>query len=359
MIVNLHGGDIYSFARRTGRSYDEIIDFSASINPLGPPESVLRAVRDNLGMVMHYPDPEMVEFREAVSQWRGVPFESVVPGNGSTEIIYLIMSFLHPRRVLIPAPDFSEYEKAARLGGATLFGHINLYEDMDAYINRRTLESMPFYDMVFVSNPNNPTGRFFTPHEMEKMINVVKNTGTYLVVDEAFVDFTGEESLSKFVLENPNLIVLSSLTKFYAIPGLRIGFGVMHPNLAKMVFRYKEPWSVNTLAMAAGKAAIGDDKFREKTLEFMKSEKEFFEDSLEKRGITFYPSSTNYYLLRHESAEQLADFLETKGILVRRCGNFEELGPEYIRVSVKSRGDNLRLFEEIDSYERHSGSRNT
>jgi len=352
-----HGGDIYAASRELGIAADKIVDFSASINPLGVPKSVRAEIIAHLGHLRHYPDPSATDLAREIARSIGVDEESILCGNGSTELIYLVVRALQPKRVLIPAPTFSEYERACIVGsplkknctGKASLDYFDLTEKNRYEIKHSEfINAMTGHDMAFICNPNNPTGGLVKKSEMLRIAKAARKTGCYLVVDEAFIDFIPRESVVTEVKNNPYLIVLRSLTKFYALSGLRIGYAVIHPKLSGAVKRIKEPWTVNTLAQLAGITALKDTDYATKTFRIIEEEKAHLETGLKKMGITYYPSRINFYLLKLENAGDAVSNLRTKGILARDCSNFRGLNNSHIRIAVRSRNENSRLLRELE-----------
>jgi threonine-phosphate decarboxylase len=355
-----HGGNIYFLAERLGIRESAVIDFSASINPLGVPRSVLSVLSEQMKYLINYPDPETKKLRVKIAEHTGTDPESVICGNGSTELIYLIVRALGPRRVLIPAPTFSEYERAVKCVGAeTIYLPLkkeNRFDlDADEFIsamcgamnNPLTIHDSRPFDMAFLCNPNNPTGRLIQKGDMLKIAEAARDMGCVLVVDEAFIDFCPGASIIGEVSTNPYLIVLRSLTKMYALSGLRVGYTVLPSALSDAVREAKEPWTVNSLAQIAGVAALDDDAYRVETFSVIEKEKRVLEEGFGRMGISYLSSSANYYLLQMEKAPEVAAHLREKRILVRECSNFVGLDSSYIRVAVKSESDNRQLIEEI------------
>ena len=350
-----HGGNIYRLADALGVAEAKVIDFSASINPLGPPRSVLAAMRRQIGGISNYPDPDAKRLRLAIAEAKGIGPDSVVCGNGSTELIYLMTRALRPRTVLIPAPTFSEYERACRSAGVgrTIAHELRKREffdlDPDTFIRAMAGEN-PFSkpcDMAFICNPNNPTGRLVGREDMKRIAAAAGAVKCVLIVDEAFIDFCEGASVIDEVRGNPYLVVLRSLTKFYALSGLRVGYAVLPPAMVEKVAEAKEPWTVNSLAQIAGVAALGDREYASLALDTIWEGKKRLEEGFTRLGIPFLPSEANFYLLHLEDAGAVADHLKRKGILVRDCSDFAGLDQRYIRVAVKSRRDNARLLKEI------------
>jgi threonine-phosphate decarboxylase len=351
-----HGGDIYAASRELGIAADKVIDFSASINPLGVPKSVRAEIIAHLSHLRHYPDPSATDITREIARSIGVDEESIVCGNGSTELIYLVVRMLQPRRVLIPAPTFSEYERACIISaplnrnnsGKSSLDFFDLSEK-NKYMTdpHEFIDAMAGHDLAFICNPNNPTGALVRKSDMLRIAEAAREMRCYLVVDEAFIDFIPRESVVKEVNNNPYLIVLRSLTKFYALSGLRIGYAVIHPELSGAIKRIKEPWTINTLAQLAGIAALKDRDYATKTFRIIKEGKAHLEMGLIKMGITYYPSRINFYLLKLGNAGDAVSNLRTKGILVRDCSNFRGLNNSHVRIAVRSRSENGRLLREL------------
>ena len=343
-----HGGDVYQASAETGIPVGDIVDFSASINPLGVPEPAARAIRENIGLLVHYPDPFADGFSRTMAEHLGVAPKAVICGNGSTELIYLLARVFRPQHVLVLAPTFSEYERACLMThGSSCVRHVLSPRDGYALDPVSFIDSLAGCDMAFLCNPNNPTGRLLEREAVLEIARAANRGNCLLVLDEAFIDFTPDQSLVRGVEKNPNLIVLRSLTKFYALSGLRIGYGVFPDALARRIRGHKEPWSVNTLAQKAAAAAIGDAAYRERTMALIPGEKDFLEKGFRAIGIEYVPSSANYYLLRMEQGLGIVPALRKKGILVRDCSNFAGLDGSCIRVAVRSRQENSRLLAEL------------
>ena len=391
--MNEHGGNIYRLAEELGLPESKIIDFSASINPLGVSKRVGDKIKKGLKDLSHYPDPDTKELRGKIAQYHDIEPETLLCGNGSTELIYLVPRAFKPEKVLIPSPTFSEYERAVvssqspenpglapRSGaGRTQIKFLNLEKENgfeirpDEFITAMAGKSScvteiqnsnpplpPFTkgginkpcDMAFLCNPNNPTGRLLKKNDVFEIAEAAKKLKCLLIVDEAFIDFHPEESMIKDTHDNPYLIVLRSMTKFYALTGLRVGYGVFPSYLINKLKEFKEPWTVNTLAQKAAMAAIGDNEYIGKTLRLIKSEKDFLENGFRRIGVEFFPSDANFYLLKFNNANEIILSLLKKGILVRDCSNFKGLNGSYIRIAVKSREDNMQLLGELSLWQK-------
>ena len=348
-----HGGNIYYYSRKYGIPERDILDFSASINPLGPPESALKALAQAVPSLVNYPDPDCTALREALSARMGVDGGSIVFGNGSTELIYLLPRALAPKKVLVTAPGFSDYERAARLAGCEVL-YLTLREenrfepDMDAL--RGALEGIGLF---FLCNPNNPTGALLKKDAVREITGIASGMGVTTCVDEAFMDFVPGESVVGEAAEQDGVAVLRNFTKFYAMPGLRLGYLVAGPGLAEKLRRAQEPWSVNTLAQAAAAAALSDAGFARASLRLMDAEREYLCRALSGLpGLEPFPASANFILVKLKgiASAELAEALARRGILVRDCGNFRGLDGEFVRVAVRTRSEDERLVEALESF---------
>ena len=361
-----HGGNIYRLAEKLGIQERKVVDFSASVNPLGVSKQIKAEIRRHLKYLPHYPDPEAKKLRKRLAQYHGINPETILCGNGSTELIYLITRALKPRKVLIPVPTFSEYERAVLTAEnkerrAVIEFYIlkekNGFEiNPDEFITDLKGERDPSpiaphsshsFDMAFLCNPNNPTGRLLRREDVIKIAGAARDLRCYLIVDEAFMDFCPEETIIKYVESNPYLIVLRSMTNFYALAGLRIGYGVFPQDLVERLKGYKEPWTVSSLAQRAAAVAIRDKTYKKETFTLLRQEKRFLEKNIKKLGIEFFPSDTNFYLLKISNADEISDGLQLKGMLVRDCSDFRGLDRTYLRISVKSHKENAILIKEL------------
>ncbi len=344
-----HGGNIYRYAEKFNISESWIIDFSASINPLGLPLSVIHEIQGIKSSMYHYPDPEAKKLRDALSAYHGIDSESIICGNGSTELIYLCARALKPKTVIISAPTFSEYERACIATGAQIKHFFLNRKDSFDLDSDKFINNMNGYEMAFICNPNNPTGRLIKTDDLLQIADAARRFKCYLVIDEAFIDFLPGRSIIKEVQNNPYLIVLRSLTKFYALSALRLGFGVFHQSIVEKILQNKEPWTVSTIAQNAGIAALKDTDYKKETYRIVSEGKILMEQGLKGLSIEFIPSEINYYLISIINAQQIISCLHKSYILVRNCKNFRGLDKTYIRVAVKSPQDINRLFKELSN----------
>lgn len=336
----LHGGDIYQAERKHKKG---IIDFSANINPLGLTSQVKKAILNNLDRVLHYPDPEAWVITQKIAQHWGIGRENILIGNGSVELIYLITFTYRPKLILIPAPTFSEYERAGRTVGSQL-RFLELDEEHEF---KPDLTEIGEADLLFLCNPNNPTGNLVLKNQ-----EINNLPGRLLVVDEAFMDFLPDEerhTLIRRAQKDKKIIVLRTFTKFYALPGLRIGYLVAHKETVERLKRYQAPWSVNSLAQLAGEYLLDDREYHRRTLQLIDKERFYLFNKISKiKGLRPYPSVTNFLLIKIENFKltsgSLAKELLKKGILIRDCSNFRNLNNKHIRIAVRSRKENKKLI---------------
>jgi threonine-phosphate decarboxylase len=344
-----HGGTVYSAARYLGVAPEEILDFSASINPLGPPPGVRASVMAAFDRVVHYPDPDATELRDALARRHGVrPFE-VCPVNGSTELIHLLPRLIPGSRALIVAPPFSEYASALEKGGWEV--HYFILEpgnDFSLSLPKLAERLEDGFDLLILANPGNPTGALVPLPDVIELLELCRISGTVPVIDEAFMDFREEESAISAVVSDGHGVVSRSVTKFYALPGLRLGYAVAAAGVIEQVSRLVPPWSVGTLAQAAGVAALADDAYRERTLRLIARERKFLAAGLAALpGLRPFPSAANYLLVELASALSatiLRDRLLPHRILIRDCANFPGLSNRFFRVAVRGHEDNRQLL---------------
>ena len=338
-----HGGQVYDATGNAG----DWLDFSANINPLGLSEKISRALTENLRGVVNYPDPNATELKRAICRRYGVHEENLVLLNGAAEFFYLYLNATRPEKVLIPVPSFSEYERAARAAQCNVKFFVtdaaqNFSVNVDALI-----AVAKNFDCMIIGRPNNPTGNLISAEKILRLAEVVR-----VVVDESFIDFTDVESVRKFASEK--ISVVQSLTKIFAIPGLRLGFAVVEKNLASRLNLSKDVWNVNFLAQKAGAAALTDEEFLRRTRAWLDVEKKFFVERLTNlRGIKVFPPTANFVLLKLNSvdtAEKILRELRGEKILLRSCANFAGLDGSFLRSAIRSRKENLSLLVAFEKF---------
>ena len=343
-----HGGNIREAVRRYGVAEKAITDFSSSINPRGPSSVAKRAARKAVDRIDRYPDPAMSELRAAIARYYGIKSEQVVCGNGSNALIHLIPRVFKPKRVLIPVPTFSEYAAAVEDAGGEVVP-LKLQEQNGYRVDPLDLSfALKGVDMAFLCNPNNPTGALTTKAEMLDILKSSCENGVRLVVDEAFMDFVEAESMAKEAVQSSNLIVLRAFTKFYAMPGLRVGYAITDAATAQRLRSGQEPWTIDIPSEQAAIAALTDWGYAAKTRRYIAKERERLLSSLRLiRGVEPFPSSANFILLKLTGIDSqlLTDRLGRRGLLVRDCSSFGGLDNRYIRIAVRTWWQNRRLLK--------------
>jgi threonine-phosphate decarboxylase len=337
-----HGGNIYEIGLRKRSS---ILDFSANINPLGIPAEIERLLSRQLKKLVHYPDPAAHQVIAKLARYWRIKEENILVGNGSTELIYLILGAFRPATITLPVPSFTEYERAALISKCQV-RFLRLIEEKDFHFNPHCVKKS---DMLFLCNPNNPTGNLMISSRLDLGAILAKK----IVVDEAFMDFVREENRHTLIpqaAKSRKLIVLRTLTKLFALPGLRIGYLVAHRDTIRTLKKYQMPWSVNVLAQAAAERALTEDAFRKRSKQLIEKEREFLYERLSQiKRLKPYPSAANFILVkinqRHLTSAMLKEQLLKKGILIRDCGNFRGLNKKFVRITVRTHQQNLRLVQ--------------
>ena len=349
----LHGGDVYGVARSLGMTPDDLLDFSASINPLGYPEGIRTAIAETLGRVRHYPDRKCSELKRDLAGYHGLTAEQILVGNGSTELIYLLPRTLGPQRAVVVTPAFSDYERALKLAGVPTVFEPTREEDGFQIVRCPDRAKCDVVDMVFLANPASPSGALLSQEKLLPIVEALDASGAYTVVDEAFVDFTEEASLKSFLDRFQRLIILRSFTKFFGIPGIRLGYVLSSPEIVSRLEKSAEPWSVGTLAEASGRVCLKDVAFIERTRKVVAEEREFLTAGLKRiDGLHVYPASANYLLVKIEKAGFSAAFvrreLMSEGILIRDASNFRGLDERFFRTAVRLRHENERILDALE-----------
>ena len=357
MTQPIHGGNVYKVAREQRIPVGSILDFSASINPLGPPATGLRAIRAALKQIVHYPDPDCWQLTQELAQQCAVDPDMILVGNGSTELIHLLPRALRITSALVMGPTFEEYAHALTEGGSSVQYVHAIHEERFRPPLNETLRQLSGkrsrFDAVFLCNPNNPTGQVINRLAVRELAEAVRRQQGWLIVDEAFIDYCPAQSVMPMLREYPHMMVLRSLTKFYAMPGLRIGYLV---GASKVVGRMKDrqpPWSVNSLAQEVSLAVLRDHAYATRSRAFMKGERAQLMRGLRHLpGLCLYPSAANFVLIElpvSTSAAEVTARLAAERILVRDGSTMPGLTSQMIRVAVKTEKDNRRLLAALGS----------
>ena len=334
-----------------------MFEFSGPINFLGPSPKAVEAVKQNAKLIRFYPDPNPVEFKSEIAKYvgHGVEEENIILGNGSIELIYTITEIL-PRgfKSLIPIPSFSEYEKAAlRVGGEAVF--VQLPENFALETEKIKRAVTGDTKIMCICNPHSPSGTLYSKETVLDLVDFCHKKDVIFSVDENYIEFAekGQETtLAGMVKEYENLFVIRSVTKFYGMPGIRLGYGIAAPDLINKLENVRLPWSINGLAGVATLAAFKDTEFIENTKRTIAKERAQFAKNLsEIEGLHVYPSVTNFLLVkilnRKITSTKLKELLAKERILIRDCCTFVGLDDSYFRVTVRSAKDNQKLTETI------------
>jgi cobyric acid synthase CobQ/L-threonine-O-3-phosphate decarboxylase len=346
---NEHGGNVKKLALEAGRSPEELLDFSANINPLGPPDWFRPLISSRLSSLVHYPDPDSSSLKASISDHFGVKEEDVLVGNGSTEIIHSLPRALPIRSALIPVPSYSDYVNAIELAGKPA-EKIFLKEEEAFRLDLSLLDGkISSGQLVFIGQPNNPTGLLVDPAALRAL--ALKHPSTFFVIDEAFFDFV-EDTESLIGNRPSNIIVLRSLTKFYAIPGLRLGYAIADPDVIRKIKNIMPLWSVNGLAQAVGEHALQDHVYALQTRTLIRQQREFLSNEIHSiPGLTVFSGQANFLLVRLDrqpaDAPALARQMLSSGIAIRACDNFDGLDRRFFRIAVRNEDENLKLLHAL------------
>ena len=338
MKKHVHGGNIYS--------YRDCVDFSANCNPLGTPEGVKQAVVRSLDCVGNYPQVGYAPLREALGKYEDIDPDSVICGNGAAELIFSLCQAIRPKRALVPAPSFAEYEQALISAGCQV-EHVFLREEEDFAVKENFIESLhKGLDIVFLCNPNNPTGVLMDREFLFQVLRYCREMDILLVVDECFLDFVeepGKYTLKAQLSRYHNLFILKAFTKRYAMAGIRLGYGICeNRELLEKMGGVTQPWNISVMAQAAGIAALKENAYVEEGRRIVFEEAPRIKKEMENLGLKVYPSRANYIFFR--GPEGLFDACVRHGVLIRDCGNYTGLEKGYYRAAVRTRGENNRLL---------------
>ena len=335
----LHGGDIY---RHPG-----VIDFSVNTNPLGTPESVKRAVQESVAKIEHYPDVRCEVLRKAISRFEQVNMEEILCGNGAAELFFAAVQAVWPQKALVIAPSFSEYEEALRSVGAEIEYYYLCEEDnfqiREDYVDKLSEE----IDMIFLCNPNNPTGQTIDRDMLIKILDRCKKQNIVVVLDECFLEFLDEPNryeMSNLRGEYPNLLIIKAFTKIFSMPGLRLGYAISSNQdiLEEMSWKLQQ-WNVSVPAQMAGVAALEKPKeYIRQTREYVSGQREYMRNIMKMMGYVVFASKANYLFFKGRPGLE-KEALEA-GFLIRDCQNYEGLSEGFYRIAVRTKEENERLI---------------
>lgn len=333
-----HGGDIYSTSYR--------LDYSANINPLGTPESVIRAAQESILRAANYPDTRCRELKKGLAQKEGVKEQQIVCGNGAAELIFSLAAAIKPKRALLVSPGFAEYEQALKVCGCKI-SYYELAEENGFRLGEDYLDYLHGeLDVLFLCNPNNPTGLTIGKELLIKIVRRCQSLGIRMVLDSCFVDFLErpqDADMVSFLQDFPCLFILKAFTKIYAMAGLRLGYGLCaDEKLMEAMQEAVQPWSVSIPAQAAGTAALGETEYVKRTRALIGEERRWLMDQLNRLGFTVYDASANFIFFRGE--KDLTGKCRKQGILIRDCSNYRGLEQGFYRIAVRTHEENEELI---------------
>lgn len=336
-----HGGDVYT--------YDGMIDFSANINPLGPGTPVVQAAHDAIARMTQYPDARCIRLRNALAEALQTDGEFLIFGNGGAELIFTLVMAERPKKAVLLAPSFLEYRQALMAVDCEII-LFPLYESDEFQLKEDYLECLEEgIDMIFLCSPGNPVGNVIGRELLLKILKRCGEKGIRMVMDECFYEFLDsceEATLKNQAAEYPNLFILQAFTKMYAMPGLRLGYGICSDlNLIRTMERMRQPWSVSVVAQEAGVAAVKDFMHPVQTRDYIRKERGWMVEQLEEIHVRYFKPCANYIFIKSEF--DLKEELLKCGILIRDCSNYDGLGRGYYRFAVRNHQDNQKLLEEL------------
>jgi threonine-phosphate decarboxylase len=351
-----HGGQLNRIAEHFGVPVSGLLDFSANINPDGPPESVVQALREALNdpaVLSQYPDLEERQLRLSTSSYAGVPYGAIVVANGFVPLLDAVLRATSIRRCLLPVPAFGEYRGALERAGASVRTHL-LDKNADfRYQPDNLLEALCIgqFDSILLANPQNPSGVLYERANLVTFIEGARKLNVLVLLDEAFIDYCPDDSMGREVERFPNLIIFRSVTKFHGIPGLRIAYLIADDTVSEEIRRNLSPWSITTLAAIAVRAALADTAYMGHTLRTNHERRERLVANLQALGLLTYPAAANFLLLRFTTSEEAQSCWERlildHGIVLRNCSNFEGLDQNHLRCAVRSDQENSQLTEAL------------
>lgn len=352
---HFHGSDLETIEKVYGIKKEEIISFSANVNPLGISPKLKATLAQRIDAIMSYPDREYSSLRKKIAEYVRTDMENVIVGNGSTELISLFIQIKHPRKALIVGPTYSEYEREVSLGGGST-RYYRLEEEQNFVLNIPALESelTADVDLLVICNPNNPTSSAITRNDMRKILDICKQKGIFVMVDETYVEFA--EDVHK-ITSAPltgyynNIIILRGISKFFAAPGLRLGYAICgNADLLKEMNQRKNPWTINSLAAIAGEIMFTDEDYIKETRQLIAGERVRISNLLSScKNIKYYAPTANFVLVKILKDEVTSmDLFEAairKGLMIRDCSTFPFLNNKFIRFCFMAPQDNDKLLE--------------
>lgn len=354
---HFHGSDLEKIEKIYGIKKEDIVSFSANVNPLGISPMLKEGIKDQIDCITTYPDRDYVQLRQCIANYCSTETENIIVGNGSTELISLFIQIQKPRKALILGPTYSEYEREISLsGGKTIYYPLREENDFvldpEHFISKLTED----IDMLVICNPNNPTGTAIKVQDMRKILDACKECDIFVMVDETYVEFAEnikEVAAVSLTRTYGNIAILRGTSKFFAAPGLRLGYAICsNSDLVQTINQRKDPWSINSIAVIAGTLMFSDEKYINETKNLIKTERDrLFKIFDESSRFKPYKPQGNFMLLKileeGITSGDLFDKCIRKGLMIRDCSTFPYLGEKYIRICFMSPADNDRLVKEL------------
>lgn len=354
---HFHGSDLDKIEAIYGIRKEDITSFSANVNPLGISHKLHTTLTGCIDVITTYPDRNYIKLRKCIASYTDADLENIIVGNGSTELISLFIQTNHPKKALIVGPTYSEYEREVTLGGgSTLYYPLEEEKDfqMDAADFCKHLNDT--LDLLVICNPNNPTSTAITHKKMRQILDACMQYGIFVMVDETYVEFAAsEKSITSIPLTNyySNLIILRGTSKFFASPGLRLGYAITgNQDLVKQINTRKNPWTINSLAEAAGRIMFEDKEYIHATKELIASERQrIYQELCTWETVKVYPPSANFMLVHILKEDVTADMVFEncirKGLMIRDCSAFPFLDSGYFRFCIMHPAQNDQLLASL------------
>jgi threonine-phosphate decarboxylase len=351
-LAPLHGGQIRQIAQRFGVPSSVLLDFSANVNPQGPPSAVITALRqalDEPSTFMNYPDLEEADLRQALARYAGVQAENMAVANGFVPLLESTLHILRIRKCLVPVPAFIEYRRTLERSRVEMIPHF-LANESDFRVDPDCVFRKPC-DAILLANPQNPSAVLSSRNILLQIVESAAKLGVHVLLDEAFIDFCPEASLAKDIERFSNLIVFRSVTKFFGMAGLRVAYALANPGICTRMQDAVAPWSISSLASLAATVAVQDEPYSRDTISRNGVRRNALEAAIQKLGIHVYPSAANFLLLRLpssiESQQIWESLIRNHRIVLRNCANYEGLSGGHLRAAVRTDDDNRQLIEAL------------
>ena len=354
-----HGSDLEKIEKHYNIPKESIVKFAANVNPLGISENIKNLLKDNLDVISSYPDREYTDLRNSIADYLSIDADTILTGNGSTELISLLIQQRLPKKALLLGPTYSEYSKELSLSNCIQEYHLlnskdNFKLDTDELFKKLD----EGFDMFIMCNPNNPTSSAVLNDQMKEILDGCKKRNIFVMIDETYVEFAPEDALVTsvpFTKEYDNLIVLRGVSKFFASPGLRFGYAITsNEDFRKNVKEHQIPWSVNSVAAFAGEHYFKDYDFINKTKELINSERTRLYNELSNiEGINIFPAYANFFLIKictkGITSYDVFEACIKKGLMIRDCSSFSGLDGEFVRFCIMNKDNNNQLLEVLKS----------